>query len=510
MDPSLVCPPAQPGFAGVLGPYHILRELGAGGMGVVYLAAPAAEASRRLPSTSSQVGGPPFVAIKVLRPELTRNPRALKRFLSEARHMGQFQHPHIIRVLEISAVSRRPYLVMPYMAGGSLAGRLRRQGPPKTPAALRLALQVAEALAHAHSKGIIHRDLNPANVLLDAEDNACLSDFGLARTVFNDCIAHVDREHHEGTLPYMSPAVARGEAEDTRCDIYGVGALLYELLTGHRPYEGSAPADTRNRILVGPPEPILALNPRAPAALACVADWAMARELRQRYAHMKDLVSDLRRVSEGLEPLGPHAKRRVTPPGSSARRVTLNPLLRRTGQRPGRSVLLLAISALALLAGGFFLATGPASPAQRVPHRAPAESQDGSTSRQVQPALAIAKNCVADLDGDGRGEFLLVLPRVDGQGGSRLCCFDFSQAHLRWQRFVPGEASTVRVADVDDDGRVEILVCGGSPGEPAASVLAVLEVDGTPRRAGPSGGGDAADNLLTVSDELSPLGLGGP
>jgi sugar lactone lactonase YvrE len=159
---------------------------------------------------------------------------------------------------------------------------------------------VAEGLAFAHRSGIIHRDLKPANILLGATGQVCLGDFGLARTLFNDTMVDVESRHAEGTTPYMSPGVAAGNAEDTRCDIYGFGALLYEMLTGWAPYQGRGTKEILDQILAGPPKPILSRNPAADRRLVAVAERALARELRDRYAEMRDALNDLQRIKDGL------------------------------------------------------------------------------------------------------------------------------------------------------------------------------------------------------------------
>jgi serine/threonine protein kinase len=175
------------------------------------------------------------------------------------------------------------------------------------PGGLDIAIQVADGLQFAHRRGIIHRDLKPANILLGAAGQTCLADFGLARTMFNDTIVDVERDQMEGTAPYMSPGVAAGNAEDTRCDIYAFGALLYEMLTGEPPYAGRTTQDIRKQILAGPPKAHPpAQNPEADAGLAAIAEGAMARELRNRYADMTDVIADLERVKQNRKPVGPH------------------------------------------------------------------------------------------------------------------------------------------------------------------------------------------------------------
>ena len=285
-------PPFTPGTLGRLDRFEILRLLGEGGMGQVYLA--------REPRTDTQV------AVKIMRPQVAGDPQSVHRFLTEARHMYRLSHPRILRVLEVSDREDGPYFVMPYIEGGSLLDQCRSGRCLPEDRVLAIARQVAEALAHAHARGLIHRDLKPGNVLLDKEGNAYLTDFGLVRTVFNDSMIDASASHLEGTAPYMSPAVARGEAEDTRCDIYAFGALLYELLTGQPPYTGRTPQLILDQVLKGPPQPIRAVSPKASPALVRIAEGCLARELRDRYASMSDVVADLERIEQGKMPLGVH------------------------------------------------------------------------------------------------------------------------------------------------------------------------------------------------------------
>lgn len=295
-------PPPRPGVLAALDRFEILRLVGIGGMGLVFLA--------RDPSTAGHV------AIKLLKPELVRTPLAVQRFLVEARHMQQMEHPGVLKVMEVSDRSEGPYFVMPYMPRGSLAGLIRPGEPLDYGLTLGISRQIAEALAYAHSKGIIHRDLKPGNVLLDAAGRAYLADFGLLKTVYDDSALDVRRTHYEGTGPYTSPAVAAGEEEDTRRDIYALGAMLYEMLTGMPPYGGETTREVLQHIVSGPPRPILALNPGAPMRLVQLAEGAMARELRDRYAQAADLAGDLMRIEDGADPLGPRGGAK---PGRAAR-----------------------------------------------------------------------------------------------------------------------------------------------------------------------------------------------
>jgi serine/threonine protein kinase/sugar lactone lactonase YvrE len=270
--------------------FEIIRILGGGGMGIVLLA------------RNSRTGKD--AAIKLIKSALVTNQQVVHRFLKEANHLKRMRHVNIVSVDEISERLEVPYFSMPYFEKGSLANRMTPGEPLKTMVILDIGSQVADGLSFAHRSGIIHRDLKPENILVSANDRVCLADFGLARTVFNDTIVDVENRTLEGTAPYMSPAVAAGEAEDTRCDIYSFGALLYEMLTGHAPYKGRTTKEILDQVIAGPPKPILTVNPSADPRLVAVAEKAMARELRDRYADMRDVFKDLEQIKEGKNPLG--------------------------------------------------------------------------------------------------------------------------------------------------------------------------------------------------------------
>jgi serine/threonine protein kinase/sugar lactone lactonase YvrE len=286
----MLFPPPRPGLLAVLDQFEILRVLGGGGMGIVLLA------------RDSDTGRD--VAIKLVKSDLVTNQNVVHRFLKEAGHLKRLRHTNVVPVQDISDRAEGPYFVMPYFEKGSLANRIKPGQPLDSESILDIAAQVAEGLSFAHRSGIIHRDLKPANILLTADGRACLADFGLARTLFNDTMVDVESRSWEGTSPYMSPAVAAGDAEDTRCDIYSFGALLYEMLTGHPPYQGRGTKEILDQIVAGPPKPITSLNPNADRGLVAVVEGCMARELRDRYADMRDVLKDLQRIKENKQPIG--------------------------------------------------------------------------------------------------------------------------------------------------------------------------------------------------------------
>lgn len=277
-------------ITGSLGPFQVLRALGEGGMGVVLLV--------------KDTRDDKVVAVKVLKPALLEHSLAVQRFTSEAQHMSHLKHPHILPVLECGRSVLGPYYLMVHCDAGSLAEKLKAGSPVSRERILEVLLPVAEALAHAHQRGLIHRDLKPGNILMTGQGEVYLSDFGLARTLFNERTLKVEGSPCEGTAPYLSPAVASGQAEDTRCDIYSFGAILYQMLTGRLPYHGQDAEEIIGKIKAGPPKPVLEVNPEAPLDLVVICEAAMAREQRDRYANMGDLLRDLRLAKEGKTPMG--------------------------------------------------------------------------------------------------------------------------------------------------------------------------------------------------------------
>jgi serine/threonine protein kinase len=306
----MLAPPPRPGVLAVVDGYEVLRVLGGGGMGIVLLA--------RATQTGREV------AVKLVRSDLVNDQNVVHRFLKEAGHLKKLRHTNIVPVEEISDRAEGPYFVMPYFEKGSLANRIKPGVPLNTETILDIAIPVAEGLSFAHRSGIIHRDLKPANILLGANGAACLADFGLARSMFNDTIVDVESRQMEGTAPYVSPGVAAGDAEDTRCDIFSFGALLYEMLTGQPPYKGRGTKEILAQIIAGPPKPITSLNPAADRGLVAIAEKAMARELRNRYADMRDVLTDLQLARQGKRP---GADIRGKPFGPSQLAITLGVLL---------------------------------------------------------------------------------------------------------------------------------------------------------------------------------------
>ncbi|HXG49223.1 MAG TPA: serine/threonine-protein kinase, partial [Methylomirabilota bacterium] len=264
--------------------FEILDELGGGAMGLVLLG--------RDPATEQKI------AIKMLRTEWLGDTRVREQFRSEAHHMQRLNHPHILKVLHVGDDPANPYLVTPYLDKGSLSSWITPGTPLNPELTLRVTIQTARALEYAHTHWIAHRDLKPDNVLLDAYSQVQVTDFGLAAR-FDATARGAARHAFEGTAPFMSPALAAGEREDTLADIYALGAMLYEMLTGHLPFYGETMEEITERILAGPPKPVLELNHHAPPGLVAICNTAMARQPRQRYPTMSALLVDLERTRRG-------------------------------------------------------------------------------------------------------------------------------------------------------------------------------------------------------------------
>ncbi len=237
------------------------------------------------------------VAIKLISPAIRDNPALKLRFEREARLIATIEHPGIVPVYDFGEDEGQLYLVMRYMPGGSLTS-LMSAGPLELAHVLRILAQIAPALDAVHAHGIVHRDLKPANILLDGFGNAAIADFGIAH--FNDATTNLTGEAVIGTPAYMSPEQARAEqALDGRSDIYALGVILFEMLTGRQPYKAATPLGLVMMHISDPIPSLHRFRPDLPAGLGAVFEKAMAKDRSLRYPSAAALQADLQFLSTG-------------------------------------------------------------------------------------------------------------------------------------------------------------------------------------------------------------------
>jgi serine/threonine protein kinase/tetratricopeptide (TPR) repeat protein len=262
--------------------FEILDQIGVGGMGVVYKAE---DTSLRR-----------TVALKFLPLELARDPGAKARFLREAQAAAALDHANICTVHEIGENEGLTFIAMAYVEGRSLKEMLGA-GPVELDQAMDLSIQIAEGLKAAHDKGIVHRDIKPANVMVTSEGRAKIADFGLAKFAGRSEITTGGTRM--GTVSYMSPEQARGEAVDHRTDIWSLGAMLYEMITGQRPFRGDHDSAVIYSILNEDPEPMTSVRVDVPQEVQWIVDRAMAKSPDERYQSVTDMLADLRLLRRG-------------------------------------------------------------------------------------------------------------------------------------------------------------------------------------------------------------------
>ncbi len=261
------------------GKYELISELGRGGMGVVYQA--------------RQIDLDRVVALKMILSSEFASPEEIRRFYSEAQAAGSLQHSHIVGIHEVGEFNGQHYYAMDYVEGESLAGRLQ-QGAFDADAAADMLLPVVRAVSYLHSEGILHRDLKPSNILLDGEDRPYVTDFGLAKVVQNN-----DSRTRTGTIVgtpgYMAPEQAAGRTSDisVRSDVFSLGAILYEMLTGRAPFQKETPLDTLVEVLEGEPTLPSRITRTVPRELELICLRCLEKDPDRRYESADALAEDL-------------------------------------------------------------------------------------------------------------------------------------------------------------------------------------------------------------------------
>src|SRR5262249_53369160 len=286
--------PLKPGTT--LSHYRILEQLGQGGQATAYKAE-----DTRLDRA---------VVIKTLLPELASSQSARRRFEREARLASALDHPNICAIYDIGEADGLCYIVMPFLPGRTLKQVIAGQ-PLETLSAISIAIQMADALTAAHARGIVHRDIKPTNIIVNDEGQVKILDFGLAKILeeedsgLSKSRKDTDKSMTEigvpyGTLGYSSPEQAAGERVDHRTDIFSLGVVLHEMITGRQPFKGRNRIEILHAVINEEADPITEYNPKAPEALQAIVDHAMAKRPRDRFATMAELRDALRNLLRGL------------------------------------------------------------------------------------------------------------------------------------------------------------------------------------------------------------------
>jgi hypothetical protein len=287
-EPATVAPdgraPTPPGWPARIGGYEVLEELGRGGMGVVYKA--------------RQIGLDRVVALKMILSGSHASADQLVRFRTEAEAIARLQHPNIVQVHEVGEHEGRPFFSMEFFPGGSLEKKLAGT-PLPPPEAARLAEVLARAMHAAHRQQVIHRDLKPGNVMLAEDGTPKVTDFGLAKKL--DDVGQTGSNAVLGTPSYMAPEQAGGKSKDIGplADVYALGAILYECLTGRPPFKAATPLDTILQVVSDEPVPPRQLQSKVPRDLETICLKCLQKDPRKRYPSAEELAEDLRRFLYG-------------------------------------------------------------------------------------------------------------------------------------------------------------------------------------------------------------------
>src|SRR4051812_2197539 len=324
------------------GRYRLDAQIGAGGMSTVYRA------------FDTVLERP--VAIKLMHREIASESDQLERFRREARSVARLNHPHIVTVIDAGEEAAddggsTPYIVLEYVEGETLKELIRRDGPLEIPQAIAYAIEIARALGAAHERMIVHRDVKPQNVLIGEEGGAKITDFGIARTLTEEGLTVPGRVL--GTTDYVSPEQALGQPVTGQSDLYSLGIVLYEMLTGQVPFHGDSPVAVAMCHVREQVPDVQQLRPGVSAATASVVDRAVAKDLDYRYANAESMAADLEEVlaieaSRTGQATGEVTSVLRTLPGTARRRLPWR--MRHPARWVASLALVAAIVAIALVA----------------------------------------------------------------------------------------------------------------------------------------------------------------
>jgi serine/threonine-protein kinase len=374
------------------GRFRLDEKIGSGGMSTVY---------RAFDETLER-----WVAIKLMHRSLSDDPLQHERFRREARAVARLSHPHVVTVIDAGDDDGHPYIVLEYVEGETLKDRVKRTNGLPVVEAVAYAIEIARALAAAHAQRLVHRDVKPQNVLIDLEGRAKVTDFGIARALDDGSLTATGRVL--GTTDYVAPEQALGEDVNEQSDIYSLGVCLYEMLSGDIPFKADSQVGVAMKHVREPMPDVQRARPEVSAALAAVVERATAKERRNRYASVDDMIWDLEQA------LAIEAARQGEATGEAT--TVLRALPDETGdlapgrlRRPGRYVAL-AVLAVAGIAAGILLLATNAGPGDR-----------SGTARAKTPPRIVSNHIQAAHDYDPYGTDKIEHPTeairaIDGDG----------------------------------------------------------------------------------------------
>lgn len=320
----------------IAGRYEVIEELGKGGMGIVYRVH-----DRRIDED---------VALKVLHSEIASDPRTLERFRGELKLARRIAHKNVCKMFHLGEEAGISFLLMEYVPGRDLKSVLRTRGRIPVRESVEIGRQIAEGLAEAHRRGVVHRDLKPGNIMIDNDGAAKIMDFGIARSLGSRGLTEAGIL--VGTPGYLSPEQAAGRQADGRSDIYALGAVLFEMVTGRPPFEGESPRNVALKHRTAEPADPRQLNPEVPEALSRIILRCLSRDREKRYQSADDLASDLAAVERGAPPAALKATE-IEAAGDE----------RAAGRRRRVRLIAAAAAAFPLILAGLFLVPKRAAPA---------------------------------------------------------------------------------------------------------------------------------------------------